>query len=60
MEEIINLDGGNIDDTTLKSDSGVELLINDTRRKSKECSTNFGFQIAIQIPINLAKKVYVS
>ena len=31
MEEIINLDGGNIDDTTLKSDSGVELLINDYR-----------------------------
>ena len=36
MEEIINLDGGDISETTLQSDTGVELLMNDTRRKSKE------------------------
>jgi hypothetical protein len=65
MEEIINLDGGNIDDTTLKSDSGVELLINDTRRKSKDDVYNvekdltdlndLGDDLNMEEPVSLGK-----
>ena len=36
MEEIINLDSDEIADATFESDTGVELLMNDSRRKSKD------------------------
>lgn len=36
MEEVINLDINEIADTTLQSDTGVELLMNNSSRKSKD------------------------